>query len=172
MQKTQALDCAAACILLVRAHRKCISAHWLSENNRGKGNLDLGLAICKLNKCHFKICSTIFSTSTYNYFQTPRGCLKSCLNYRTENYWSTNTKITVLSVCSLTFSLEWHENFLFSPETLYKCQLQSLQFYKTIKLAASNIQLAVPYIKQNQFHTIVFLITWNWLPLFLSLPKH
>lgn len=64
----QTLDCAAACILLVQACKKCISACWLSENNRGNENLDLSLAICKLNLCHFKICPTLFSISTYNYF--------------------------------------------------------------------------------------------------------
>lgn len=169
----QTLDHAAACILLVQNCRKLISTCWISESNTGNRNLNMGSAICKLNLRHLKTCAVIFSMSTCNYFaNTTSGCLKSHLNDRTEKCCSANTKTTALSVRFLTFSLEWHENLIFSLETSYKCQLQSLQFYKTIKLTASNTQLAVPYIKQNQFHTIVFIITWSWLHLFPFLPQH
>lgn len=66
----------------------------------------------------------------------------------------------------------WQEKLAFPLEALHQCQPQSVQFYKTIKLAAPNTQLAVPYIKENHFHTIVFPITWGWLHLFPLLPQH
>lgn len=176
MPKINARHWAAGCVLLVQTCSKPISAcldPWKSQREQEKLEMSCGhkqIKICVI----LLFFSTVFSMSTYNCNSSaaPRGCLKPCLNYRSETCWSrTQTPKQLRFQLFFNLSFQWHENF-FSPKTSYKCQLQPLQFYKTIKLAASNIQLAVPYIKQSQSHAIVFVATWSWLHFFLSLPEY